>query len=495
MKTLAELIIDMSIDEYELLQGDISCPIESVAYDSRKAGPGSLFICIPGAVSDGHDYIPQVLEAGTTALVTSHDTDDLIPNNVTVLRVKDPRHALAMIAAAWFEYPAERLITIGITGTKGKTTTTYMIRDILEDAQIPCGLIGTIEIICGGEHIPAKNTTPESWIVQEYFAKMADAGLKAVVMEVSSQALKMSRVDGIMFDYGIFTNLEKDHIGENEHPDMEDYIACKSRLFRQCRTGIFNADADYLDGILAGHTCRVLTYGIENPADYRAGNIEPVHDQGFPGVEYDLTVREDVPVHVTVDIPGDFTVYNSLAAAALCRCMGIDDADILAALEKVRVKGRMEIVPTPGEYVLMIDYAHNAMALEALLKNLRSYAKGRLICCFGCGGNRSKDRRYEMGEVSSKLADLSVVTSDNPRFEEPADIIADILVGVKKGGGEYIMIEDRKEAIRWCMKNGRKGDLIVLAGKGHEDYQEIRGVKYPMDERVLVREIIEEEGM
>ena len=495
MKTLAELIIDMSIDDYEVMQGNISCEIESVVYDSRKAGPGSLFICIPGTVSDGHDYIPQVLEAGTKALITSHDTDDLIPNDVTVVRVKDPRRALAMIAAAWFGYPANRLITIGITGTKGKTTTTYMIRDILEDAQVPCGLIGTIEVICGEEHIPAKNTTPESWLVQEYFARMADAGLKAVVMEVSSQALKMSRVDGIMFDYGIFTNLEKDHIGANEHPDMADYIACKGRLFQQCRTGIVNADADYLEEVLAGHTCRILTYGMGDNADYRATNVEAIHEQGFPGVEYDLSVREDVPVHVVVDIPGDFTVYNSLAAAALCRCMGIDDADILSALEKVQVKGRMEIVPTPGDYVLMIDYAHNAMALEALLANLKPYAKGRLICCFGCGGNRSKDRRYEMGEVSSRLPGLLGVTAGKPRVEEPADIIADILVGVKKGCGEYIMIEDRKEAIRWCMKNGRKGDLIVLAGKGHEDYQEIKGVKYPMDERVLVREIIAEEGM
>ncbi len=483
MKRLMDLVARMS---YILMQGTLEKDITSVTYDSRKVEPGCVFVCMVGAVTDGHKYIPDVVAKGAAAVVVERDVE--VPSNVTILKVSNSRLALAELAAAWFGHPAEELTTIGITGTKGKTTTTYMMRQIMEHAGLKTGLIGTIEAIIGDEHIPAVNTTPESFLVQEYFRRMVDAGIRYVVMEVSSQALKLDRVSGFTFDYGIFTNLEEDHIGEAEHPDMADYIRCKGLLFQRCRVGLANADADYLTEVMAGHTCQLETFGLHENADLYATDIHRIQRPGYLGVEYNLNGLEHYPVRV--DIPGDFTVYNSLAAIALCRHLGVKREDILAALDNIRVKGRLEIVPTPGDYTLMIDYAHNAMSLEALLVNIRKYGPKRIICLFGCGGNRAKARRYEMGEVSSRLADLTVVTSDNPRNEEPMDIINDILVGVRKADGAYVTIPDRKEAIRYCMEQGQEGDVIILAGKGHEDYQEIKGVKHHMDERELIADII-----
>ena len=485
---LIDLVPRMS---YVLLQGDLDRDISDLVYDSRKVTEGSLFICITGAVSDGHKYIPDVVAKGAAVIVVERDVKEYdIPANVTILQVENTRVALAELSAAWFGHPAEQLTTIGVTGTKGKTTTTYMMREMMEHAGLKTGLIGTIEVIIGSEHIPAVNTTPESYLVQKYFRDMVDAGLKYVVMEVSSQALKLERVGGFTFDYGIFTNLEEDHIGGAEHPDMADYIRCKGLLFQRCKLGLVNADADYLAAVLAGHTCPLETFGLHENADLWASNIHRVQRPSYLGVEYDLNGLEHY--HVRVDIPGDFTVYNSLAAIALCRHLGVSQVDILAALDEIQVKGRLEIVPTPGQYTLMIDYAHNAMSLEALLVNIRKYGPKRILCLFGCGGNRAKSRRYEMGEVSSRLADLTIVTSDNPRNEEPMDIINDILEGVHKADGAYVTIPDRKEAIRYCMEHGGEGDVIILAGKGHEDYQEIRGVKHHMDERELIAEIIQE---
>jgi UDP-N-acetylmuramoyl-L-alanyl-D-glutamate--2,6-diaminopimelate ligase len=487
MKKLIDLVSELS---YTLLQGGLEKELTALVYDSRKVCPDSIFVCLPGAVVDGHQFVPNALDAGATVLVVEHPVE--APADVTVLQVENARLALAELSAAWFDHPARQLTTIGVTGTKGKTTTTYMIRAMMEAAGLPTGLIGTIEVIIGNQAIPAVNTTPESYLVQEYFRQMVDAGLSYVVMEVSSQAMKLHRIAGFTFDYAIFTNLEEDHIGGAEHPDMADYIRCKGLLFQMSKVGLANADADYLEEVMAGHTCSLETFGIQKPADLMASDIRRIQRPGYLGVEYQLSGLEHYPVRV--DIPGDFTVYNSLAAIALCRHLGVPQETILRALDTIQVKGRLEIIPTPGAYTLMIDYAHNAMSLEALLVNIRKYGPKRIICLFGCGGNRSKLRRYEMGEVSSRLADLSVITSDNPRFEEPMDIINDILIGVHKADGEYVTIPDRKEAIRYCMQIGQEGDVILLAGKGHEDYQEICGVKYPMDERVLIQEILSEEG-
>lgn len=482
---LKQLVEEM---KYEVLAGSVDTDVTTLVYDSRKVEKGSVFVCISGSVRDAHEFIPDVIAKGATAIIVEKDVEP--QDGVTYLKVEDSRLALACMSAAYFDHPARKLKTIGITGTKGKTTTTYMVKSILESAGIRTGLIGTIESIVGEKRIPSANTTPESYRVQELFHEMVEAGLEAVVMEVSSQALMLHRVSGFTFDIGVFTNLEPDHIGENEHKDFADYMHCKSLLFRQCKLGIFNGDSEHLQGILEGHTCKVETFGYGKDNDLVADGVELKKEHGALGVRYHVSGLMNFDVEVNV--PGSFSVYNSLTAIAICHHFGVDVEKIKHALLHVSVKGRIEIVPVTRRYTIMIDYAHNAMSLESLLTTLREYEPGRLVCLFGCGGNRAKSRRYEMGEVSSRLADLTVVTSDNPRNEEPMDIINDILVGVHKADGEYVTIPDRKEAIAYCMKHAQDGDIVVLAGKGHEDYQEICGVKHHMDERELIADIIKE---
>lgn len=475
--------------EYTCVQGSLDTEVSAIVNDSRKAVPGCLFFCIKGAVKDGHEYAAEVVQKGAKVLVTEEPVQ--VPKDVTVIQTADSRYAMAVIAAAWYGYPAEEMKIIGITGTKGKTTTTYMVKSILESAGHKVGLIGTIEAIIGEEHIPANNTTPESLLIQEYFRKMADAGCDCVVMEVSSQGLMLHRTAGFTFEIGIFTNIGVDHIGPAEHKDFEDYAACKGRLFKQCRIGIVNADDPHLDQVLKGHTCTLETFGFSEKADLRAENVHLVSRPGYLGVAYETKGLMELPVEI--DIPGKFSVYNSLTAIAICRHFGVSKEDIQKALKKAKVKGRIEMVKVSDDFTLMIDYAHNAMSLESLLTTLREYHPKRLVCLFGCGGNRSKDRRFEMAHVSGRLADFTIITSDNPRFEEPEAILDDIEHGMKETNGAYIKIVDRKEAIAYAIHHGQPGDVIVLAGKGHEDYQEIKGVKYHMDERELIQEILEED--
>lgn len=472
--------------EYTILQGNENVEISKLVYDSRKVEKDSVFVCISGAVRDGHEFAGEVVEKGATVLIVEKEVK--VPSHVTVVQVDNTRLALACASAAYFDYPASKLKTIGITGTKGKTTTTYMVRSVLEHAGIKTGLIGTIEAIIGDEVIPALNTTPESYTVQEYFSKMVDAGCEAVVMEVSSQGLMLHRVSGFEFDYGIFTNIEPDHIGPNEHKSFEEYMACKGLLFKQCKVGIINIDDEHATQVIEGHTCKIETFGFGEEADLRATNVQLLRKPGYLGVEY--TVKGLMNFDVDIDIPGKFSVYNSLTTIAICRHFNVKIEDIKAALDTVKVKGRVEIIPISDKFTLMIDYAHNAMSLKSLLTTLREYNPKRLVCLFGCGGNRSKLRRYEMGEISGQLADLTVATSDNPRDEDPQEILNDIKIGLGKTNGKYVEIIDRKEAIKYCIDNALEGDVIVLAGKGHEDYQEIKGKKYKMDERDLIRDIL-----
>ena len=474
--------------DYTLVQGDIGREITELVYDSRKVVEGCLFVCIKGAVSDGHGFVEEAALKGAAAVLVQEDVK--APASVTVVKVEDTRYGLALASAAWFHHPAEKLKVIGITGTKGKTTTTYMVKSILEQAGYKVGLIGTIEAVVGDKTIPANNTTPESYIVQEYFHQMVEAGCQCVVMEVSSQGLMMHRTAGFLFDIGIFTNIEPDHIGPNEHASFEEYLACKGMLFRQCRIGIVNRDDKHWEQVLEGHTCELETFGFSPEADLVADEARLVGKPGYLGVAYHA--KGLVDMEVEVDVPGRFSIYNSLTAIAICRHFQVEINNIKQALKAAKVKGRIEMVPVSDEFTLLIDYAHNAMSLESLLSTLKEYNPKRLVCLFGCGGNRSKLRRYEMGEVSGRLADLSVITSDNPRYEEPQDIIEDIKVGMAKTSGEYVEIPDRKEAIRYVIAHGQAGDIIVLAGKGHEDYQEIKGKKYPMDERVLIQEVLGE---
>ena len=487
MRAARELLKDL---EYQVLSGSIDVNVNELVYNTKKVTKESMFVCIKGAAFDSHDAAADAAKSGAIVIVAEHPVE--VPEGICVVLVKDTRYALALISAAYFDYPARKLKVIGITGTKGKTTTTFMIRSILEHAGIRTGLIGTIETIIGDRHIPASNTTPESYTIQAYFAAMVEAGCQVAVMEVSSQGLKLHRTAGILFDIGIFTNLAPDHIGPNEHESFEEYLECKSRLFRQCRVGIVNADDEHCGQILEGHTCQEETYGFSEKADLRASDVKLVSRPGFLGVAYHVSGLADFDVEI--DMPGRFSVYNSLVAIAVCRHFDISREDVLEALETAQTKGRIEKIKVSDDFTLMIDYAHNAMSLESLLTTLKEYHPKRLVCLFGCGGNRSRMRRFEMGEVSGRLADLTVITSDNPRFEEPQAIIDDIRTGIEKTDGKYIEIIDRKEAIRYVIEHGQPGDVIVLAGKGHEDYQEIRGVKYPMDERVLIREVLEELG-
>lgn len=490
MKRIKELLSKL---EYKCICGGTDREITEVVYDSRKIVEGCLFICIKGANFNGHDYAVEACEKKAACIVTCEDVAVPAYCDTTIIRVEDTRYAMAFISAEWFGNPAEKLNVIGITGTKGKTTTTYLVKSILEQAGKKVGLIGTIETIIGDEHIPANNTTPESYILQETFAKMVEAGLDCVVMEVSSQGLMLHRTQGFIFDIGIFTNLEPDHIGPNEHDSFEDYMHCKGLLFKQCKVGIVNCDDKHYEDVIRNHTCKILTYGLDKDADYKAEKMQLVREKGHIGVAFDVTGK--TAMQVEIPTPGRFSVYNALTAIAICDQFGVEEDAVKAALMQASVKGRIELVKVSNDFTLMIDYAHNAMALESLLGTLKEYEPNRLVSVFGCGGNRSKLRRYEMGEVSGKLADFTIITSDNPRFEEPEEIMNDIETGMKKTDGIYIKIADRKEAIRYAILNGQPGDIIVLAGKGHEDYQEIKGVKYPMDERVLIREIMEEENL
>lgn len=477
---------------FTCVKGDADREISSLVYDSRKLEKDCLFVCIAGAKVDGHSFAEEAVQKGAAVIVAEKEIELPKEAEVTVIQVADTRYALAFLSAAYFEYPAEQMKIIGITGTKGKTTTTYLVKSILEQAGRKVGLIGTIETVIGDRHVPASNTTPESYILQSYFRQMADAGCDTVVMEVSSQGLMMHRTQGFVFDIGIFTNIEPDHIGPNEHKNFEDYMACKGLLFRQCKVGIVNCDDAHWQDVVKGHTCSLETYGFSEGADLQAQDMRLVTKPGSLGV--DFTVKGLMELSVETNTPGRFSVYNALTAIAICRHFEVPEKAIREALLCAHVKGRIEIVKVSDQFTLMIDYAHNAMALESLLTTLREYRPGRLVCLFGCGGNRSKIRRYEMGEVSGRLADLTVVTSDNPRFEKPQDIIEDIKVGIGKTKGKYIEICDRKEAIAYVIDHGRPGDIIVLAGKGHEDYQEIEGKKYPMDERVIISDILKERG-
>ncbi len=477
--------------EYDVTRGYGDPVVSGIVYDSRKVVPGCVFVCVHGDRVNSHDFVSSAIEGGARVIVYSEELN-LYDTSVHYVRTPDTRKALAYISAAWFGHPADKLTVIGVTGTKGKTTTTYLIRGMLEKAGYNTGIIGTVGCVIGDEVLHTPNTTPESFILQEYFSKMVEKGITHVVMEASSQGFLLHRTDGFVFDYGILTNLSPDHIGPGEHRDMNDYIACKSTLFKQCRIGIVNADSDYLTEVLKDHTCELVKYSINEPSDLQASDIRFVKKDRELGMEFALKGLLDMEAYVCS--PGLFSVYNALAACALGAAMHIGPDNILAALKEVRVKGRIEPVQVSDRFHVLIDYAHNAMALENLLITLREYEPKRLVCLFGCGGNRSRQRRFEMGEVSGKYADLTVITSDNPRFEDPADIINDIKKGIMKTSGRHVDIDDRREAIDWVLKNAEDGDVIVLAGKGHEDYQEIKGKRYPMDERVIIQELLEKAG-
>ncbi len=484
---LIELVREL---DYTLLSGSMEIELTGLAYNSLKVVPGSLFVCLNGFRTDGHDYIPAAVKLGAAALVVERNIQP--PPGVTVLQVQNSRRALALLSAAWFGYPARKMTTIAITGTKGKTTTAHMVKAILEASGLKVGMIGTLGAMIGAEKIPTTNTTPESYELHSLFSRMVEAGCTHVVMEASSQGFKLNRTAGILFDYGVYLNLSPDHIGVREHADFEEYLQCKRMLFSQCKMGVANMDDPYWIRMTDGAACPIRTFSIEGPADLRITEIQEVRRPGFLGSEIRAIglIRGVFPL----GMPGRYNVSNAAAAMAVTGLMGIDPDAMGQALSTIRVKGRTQILPTPGHYTLLIDYAHNAASMESLLSMLYHYPHERLICVFGGGGNRAKRRRFDMGEIAAKYADLSVLTMDNPRDETVEEINEDIKAGLAKHDGKFIAIEDRAEAIRYVMDQARDGDIIALIGKGHEEYQEIHGVKHFFSEEQVVRDYLAEKA-
>lgn len=473
-------------------KGDTTIDIKQITSDSRKVKPGSLFIAIKGYDFDGHDYIETAVEAGAVAVMMDISADlkkVTLKKGVVAIICDDTRKALAKVSCNFYGDPSRFFKLIGITGTKGKTTTTYMIKSILEKAGHKVGLIGTVANYIGDECLGySSRTTPESIELQELFYRMAKAKCDYVVMEVSSQSLKLHRVDGCHFDYGIFTNLYKDHISLKEHASMDEYFESKLKLFSMCPVGYVNADDFKCNKIIKeSPNCQIKTYSVDNKSDLIAKDIT------ITNVSVDFKVKlGQRNERIRVNIPGRYSVYNALAAISVTSSIGVDAEKIKEGLNDVLVPGRNELVPNKKELAIMIDYAHTAESLQNILQAAKTYTPGKVICVFGCGGDRDKEKRPVMGEVSGRLADYTFVTTDNPRTEDPLDIISQIEEGISKTKGKYEVVPDRKEAIRKAIEMMNKRDIVIIAGKGHEMYQEINGEKHPFDERQIVKEILGE---
>ena len=482
---LRELLKDV---DYELIQGNLEVEISDIAYDSRKAQDGVMFMALVGFRVDGHDYIDAAIDNGCRVIAVEHDVT--VGEDITVIKLKDTRVDLSILSRTLFGYPDKGMTTIAITGTKGKTTSSTMIQHILNVSGKECGLIGTMGVFYLDKFYHTMNTSPESYDVFKYMREMLDHGVHYLVMEVSSQSLKLKRWVNVIFDYAIFTNLSLDHVGGDEHESFNDYKYCKSLLFKQCKIGIFNLDSEYATDMMDGTICDKYYYGKDSRANYRLVECANVIKNGFTGIEMETDGK--IQDTFMVSILGTFTAYNALAAISVCDLLGVSISDMKRALEVVKVKGRMESVPVSSKFSVVIDYAYQGIAMENVLKTVRESKPGRIVTVFGCGGNRSRQRRFDCGEISGKYSDFSILTADNPRYEDNGKIIEDILVGMKKTDGKYIIIDNRKEAIRYSIENAKDGDVILILGKGHEDYQEINGVRYPFDERVIIKEIIDE---
>lgn len=473
-------------------KGDLDIEISNVTSDSREVIEGSLFVAIKGFETDGHKYIEKAIESGAKAIMIEEGFDYKSITalaNVALIMAKNTRYALAICGCNFYDNPSQKFKLIGVTGTKGKTTTTYMIKSILEKQGKKVGLIGTIATYIGDKKLEdSARTTPESTKLQSIFAKMVEENVEVVVMEVSSQSLKLNRVAGCDFDIGVFTNFSEDHISTKEHPDMEDYFNSKMQLFNMCKIGYINADDYYVaKAKKLAPECEISTYGIDNFCDVLAKDITITNS--YVDFKVKLEGRNE---RVKTCIPGRFSVYNALAAICVASKLQVSKDIIKEALVEVRVPGRSELVENKKDLVIMIDYAHSPESLDNILKAVKSYTQGKVISVFGCGGDRDSGKRPLMGEISGKVADYTIITSDNPRTENPDEIVQQIEVGIKKTKGKYICIVDRVEAIKHAISIAKKSDIIVLAGKGHEPYQEIGHEKYPFDERIIVKDIIDE---
>ena len=479
----------------ELLQGiqvlemnaDPELEIASVAYDSRKVEKDGMFVAISGFTSDGNRFIPMAMEKGAAVVVTARKPKLEVP----YVLVENDRLALALLGTNFYGHPAKEMTMIGITGTNGKTSVTLLLKQVLEEVLgAKVGLIGTMGAMVADEHIPSERTTPESFELQGLFAKMRDAGCTHVVMEVSSHALTLDRVGGIHFDVAAFTNLTEDHL--DFHKTMDAYCDAKAMLFERCSKAVINIDDSYACRMLDKARCPVVTASVRGKGNLNAKNLQ-LHAEG---ICFEAAPVIGKSVEVQLPIPGKFTVYNALTVLGIARSLGISLEKSAQALQKAKgVKGRIEVVPTPGKpWSVLIDYAHTPDGLENVLSSVKDFCKGRVISVFGCGGDRDPIKRPIMGEIGVRLADFAIITSDNPRTEDPLAIIDDILKGVDGSMGPYVVVPERRTAIRYAMDIAKKDDIIVLAGKGHETYQEIHGVKYHLDEREEVAAHLAEMG-
>ena len=462
------------------ISADPEMEISGISYDSRTTQAGDLFVAMAGFATDGHRYIGKAVEKGAVCVLCQEKPAEDIP----YVQVADSRLALALVSGAFFGHPAREMKIVGVTGTNGKTTTTYLLKDILEQAAgAKVGLIGTNQNMIGSRALHTERTTPESYELQKLFREMADEGCTHVVMEVSSHSLVLQRVAGIPFAVGIFTNLTQDHL--DFHGTMEAYCDAKAILFSHCEVGVYNADDPWSPRLMEKAACRKVPVG-EHHGELRAENIR----LSAQGIAFDAVENGKI-VPVRVAIPGEFMVYNTLGVLGAAEALGVSLADSAQVLShSAHVKGRVEVVPTDGDYTILIDYAHTPDALENVLRAVKPFTRGRLVALFGCGGDRDRTKRPKMGKIAADNADFVIVTSDNPRTEDPAAIIADILPGLADSETPHVTVENRVEAIHYAIDHAQSGDVIVLAGKGHEDYQEINHVKHHLDEREVVAEYL-----
>lgn len=457
--------------------------INTISYNSKHSKQDDMFVCIKGETVDGHKYAKKAYEKGSRVFIAQETLQ--LPQDAHVLYVEDSRIALSKASANLFKHPTSEIMIIGVTGTKGKTTITNYISTVLNSAGINTATIGTNGMFYNGKYQDTLNTTPESYELHKNIRQMVDEGIKCVCMEVSSGGIMMNRVNDIDFDIAVFTNLAEDHIGPKEHPTFEHYLNCKAKLFKMAKYGIINLDDEYSDEIIKQATCEITTFSIDKPSEHRATNINYSNSINELGTDYTCNTKgQELKVHIAP--PGVFNVYNSLAVIAVCEYMNINRETTLKALQNVQVKGRVEVLPVLSDATVIIDYAHNGVSLESILQTVKQYDHNRLICLFGSVGGRTKGRRKELGDVASRECDLCILTSDNPDFEEPMEIIKDIEVSFKNSKCDYIIEPDRKIAIEKTIKLAQKGDVIVLAGKGHEEYQLIKGEKIPFKESQIV---------
>lgn len=465
--------------------GNVECEVNEIKCDSRLVNPGDMFVAIVGFKTNGHAYVETAIQKGATVIAIQKGEYDvsMIPSSVTVIIAEDTRKLLALSACNFYGHPSREFKLIGVTGTKGKTTTTYMIKSILEKAGKKVGLIGTIANIVGDRVVESQRTTPESIDLQKLFREMADEKVDVVVMEVSSHSLALDRVLGCTFDVAIFTNLTQDHL--DFHENFDNYLAAKAKLFTMAKEGFVNCDDMYSRKLMEMATCPITTYGIDNNPYVCARDIIITNNYADFKMPFNRVIQR-----LKVGIPGRFTVYNALAAICAAIRLGASVENVIEGLEVVKVPGRSEIVPTVRSFTVMVDYAHTPDSLENILRAAKAYTKGKIICVFGCGGDRDTAKRAMMGEVAGKLAGYTVITSDNPRSEKPEAIIAQIEEGIKKTKGKYKVVVDRKKAIEHALKEAQKNDLVLVAGKGHETYQEINGEKIHFDDKEVIAEAL-----